>query len=298
MNHIKSPLENQLDNDSALQFNVLETKYAAVLPELYWGWGKLVQQAYLLGLESGRIGTPEAFEPNQNWVKATPKMIQDHFDLTTLDSLKTDHMTEKQSEDFNQVIQVVRDWRNSFEQGTTRAMVLSSPHVGIGKTHIAKAIADSFSIVLSQANKPAYFIDGHPDFAFLRNGRMMTGKEIMKAMDQGDYSHQELIGSSTRCMVIDDLGREGNLQYEKRTEADQQNEKSSRYFDLINHIYDKRYWLNISPPALVITTNLTLEQLEKFFGIATWDRLSEMAKGHMIQLPKLPSFRQHGEVTA
>lgn len=194
------------------------------------------------------------------------------FDLRTLDELTTAHMPPQQARTFDALLARVRAWRH-----TDRSFLLCSETKGIGKTHIARAVYDNFGLMLRA-------MDGewaHYD----RQGKFVTARELIAIL--GDKPAREWVRNDWPILVLDDIGREGNIQYVAA--ADQQREVRARYYDLINHCYTRGV-------RLFITSNYTVNQLaagQGPFDEATFSRLLEMCgKGHMIDLQGFSDYRK------
>lgn len=225
------------------------------------------------------------FEPPVR-VKATPAAIAKHFGLKTLDTLSTNHMTAEQARVFVNLLAQVREWRTEVNSTPGRAFILSSRFIGIGKTHIAEAICDSFRVMFIGENEEACFVNDKPNFSLLKRAKLVTGREFMEAFDAPGYSNDYFLPQHFSALVLDDIGREGSIKFEKRDDENQLAEKQARYFHLIDHLYKTRR------AALFITSNLTLEELAEFFGPATWSRLIEMSGRHMVGIKtELPDMR-------
>lgn len=231
-------------------------------------------------------------------IPATREEIVKHYELETLDTLTTDHMSKANKVWFDGLLTRIREWREEASQITGHSFILCSPQIGIGKTHIAKAVKDSFAEVATAEYSEPAFVDGRPNFSFMRRGRMYTGKQLMKEMDKPEYSHDEFFPNGLRCVVLDDIGREGSLQFEKRDEQSQLEEKQHRYFELINYFYERRNSKDgyngraKTPVSLFITSNLSIAELSRFFNEATWSRLNELCpKGCIVEAPALPDMR-------
>lgn len=219
-------------------------------------------------------------------VGATYKLIAEYFGLKTLDSLTTNHMTAEQAKLFANLLKQVREWRVETDTIPGRAFILSSQFIGIGKTHIAEAMRDSFQDMCPFDDTPRSFVNGKPNFGLKSCARLVTGGEFMEAFDKPGYSNANFLPECIRALVLDDIGREGSIKFEKRDDENQLAEKQARYFHLIDHLYKTRR------AALFITSNLTLEELAEFFGPATWSRLIEMSGRHMVGIKtELPDMR-------
>ncbi len=208
------------------------------------------------------------------------------FKLTTLDSLTTAHMKRRQRQQFQGLIKRVREWRNKVRDKPGLSMMLLSNQVGIGKTHIARAVVSSFSAIIGDLQ----FLDGEPQFGLEKRARLYTARELIAYLG-GDESRDlwQIVPRSVECLVIDDLGREGYLDF---VQANQQAaEKQARYFHLINHLY-QRMQNDRYPVAIFITTNLDEAGCKSLLGDAVWSRILEMCpRGYIVQVGGLDDYR-------
>lgn len=182
-------------------------------------------------------------------------------------------------------VKAAYDWAERKRQGYEDAsLVLSGPY-GTGKTHIARAIL--WSIILEP--------EGHPEAAvpagrfFLANDllmRMTPTKEKETGMIMTPRA-SDLVGNAP-IVVIDDVGGQQILPYVAA--ADQDDERSARYFRFIDHCY-------VTQVSVIITTNLSMgggfrSEFAEHIGGRAWDRLNEMAPaGFMVGLDGVPSWR-------
>lgn len=291
MNHIKNLLPSESGQQRPKTLEELKQKF----PRAFSQVAHLPQQYQLHRLQLAQIcwergdysETDPVPAPAPVPILATPRMIAEHFGLKTLDTLTTNHMNPEQAKLFSGVIGRVYDWQREVEKEPSRSFILSSRFVGIGKTHIAEAICDSFRLKFLEAGSEASFTNGEPNFRLLKRAKLVTGKELMEAMNSAEYKNEYFLPQHFSAIVLDDIGREGSIKFEKRDEESQEAEKQARYFHLIDHLYKTRR------AALFITTNLTLEELPEFFGLASWSRLKELcAFRYMVEIKsELPDMR-------
>lgn len=141
---------------------------------------------------------------------------------------------------------------------------------GCGKTHIAKAVLWS----------DAFILDGKP---FSPSGNFYESSRLIANLD-GDTQPSAEIGGP--ILVIDDVGAEGMIPFIKQDEKSQAYERHARYFKAINYCYDKGV-------SVVITANLTTDQLAAHIGGRSWSRLLEMApKRLIVDLTGVPDYRR------
>ena len=179
---------------------------------------------------------------------------------------------------FSGAVEMVYRWRDRKQDGYTDAsMVLCGP-VGTGKTHIARAVLWSI----------AHTFEGEP---IAPVGKFYTASDLLLKLSptKTEWGGSEVPQPSTfiggvPIIVIDDIGSEQVIPFIK-PEA-MVAETHARYFRVIDYCYQWRI-------SLVITSNLSIHQLEQHLGARCWDRLCEMApKGFMYDLTGVPSWRQ------
>jgi DNA replication protein DnaC len=209
------------------------------------------------------------------------------FALPSIDDLTTAHMTPEQKARFDQLLTRVREWREGTRFAPGLSMMLMSRQVGIGKTHIARSVVSSFSAIIGEL----YYLGDEPQFALETRARLYTARELISYLG-GDEARDvwTIVPHTVQCLVIDDLGREGYLDFVK---ADQQQaEKQARYFHLINHLYQR--WQNGRyPVSLFITTNLNSAECQELLGEAVWSRLLEMCpRGYIVEVSGLEDYRR------
>lgn len=208
------------------------------------------------------------------------------LNLPRLDDLTTDHLNSGQRQNFNELLATVRRWRGLIAYTPGLSFAILSPNIGIGKTHIAQSVATSFASITGDL---AYEND-LPLFSIQNSARIYTARELINLLG-GDNAQplSQIAPAYIRCLVIDDLGREGYLDYVKA--SDQQNEKQARYFHLIDYIYKRRR--GSQPVSLFITSNYLAADVENLIGPAAWDRLLELApRGYIREITGLPSYRR------
>lgn len=175
-------------------------------------------------------------------------------------------------------VEMAYRWADRKRNGHDDAsMVLCGPY-GTGKTHIARSVLWSM----------CYTVDDTP---VAPTGKFYEASDLMLKLSptKTEWGGSEVprpgdfIGNIP-ILVIDDVGSEQALPFVARD--DQLAEMQARYFRVIDYCYQWKI-------SLVITSNLSIPQLETHVGGRSWDRLSEMApKGFMVDLTGVPSWRQ------
>jgi DNA replication protein DnaC len=216
-------------------------------------------------------------------VPCTLDQVKAYYELVSLDTLSTEGMTNTQAKQFSALLTKVREWRTAVKQRPGLSMLIMSKQVGIGKTHIAKAVVSSFSAVIGELA----YANNKPMFALERRARFYTARELV-AMLGGDNAVDlcQIVPRHVDCLVIDDLGREGYIDFVQAGE--QKAEKQARYFHLFNHLYERR-----QPPSIFVTTNLNEKEMVELLGDAVWSRLLEMCpRGYIVELHGLADYRR------
>ena len=190
---------------------------------------------------------------------------QDDLKPVILSDLDISHPKVKRA------VQMARNWQARKHSGHPEASLVLSGSVGVGKTHIAQAIwwSDRYRPDGITVERPM--------------GYFRLANQIIQELDQ-DIIMSLKINPARGLVVVDDVGSEQTIQFVST--GAQQFERQQRYFKLINYCYGKKI-------SLIITSNLTLDELRKHIGERAWDRLSEMApKGFMLEMFDVPSHRQ------
>jgi len=210
--------------------------------------------------------------------------------IARLSDLQFDHMRHDwQVELLDGVIGGAEQWKQqhierpglSFIMLSGRDRKAGTDGYGCGKTHIAKALFWSRAYVVQAEGSIGGKQSLTPDRAIFFRAR-----ELMAKFDEADYALARMIPRNTRVVVIDDVGREGTLRYEKRDPETQAAERRNRYFSVIDYCYDKRI-------SVVMSSNCSMQEFRAVVGEVSMDRLQEMApKGFMWDMTGLPSVRK------
>jgi len=174
---------------------------------------------------------------------------------------------------FNRALQ-----RRAFEALSTfsftagRSLILMSPNLyGVGKTHLACALAhklfdevppavvDTRMMVLRFSRQPAIYISERSMLSRIRQTYDRKDRSREAESEEDIYTGLE----AAPLLIIDDVGK---------VRPKELNFLQSVYFEII----DQRY--NDGRPV-VMTTNLSAEELEEHLGGACADRLREMCGG-------------------
>lgn len=157
---------------------------------------------------------------------------------------------------------------------------------GCGKTHIAKAVMWSERVVTDNGR-----VVGHC-------GQFYLAEDLINRLRPGDKGDTPaalapmpkklhtggIVGIRTNVVVIDDVGTEGVLEYVSK-EA-QEDERQVRYFRFIDYCCT-------AGVSVVITANMSLDQLARHMGGRCWSRLLEMAPaGFMVDMTGSPDYRR------
>ena len=239
-----------------------------------------------------RMPDPKNFKtiPTPSAQKVIPLSFADivkRENIPTLDDLKTDHMSAEQGKLFLQKIRLFREWdRVRRTQGLS---IIICGSYGIGKSYIANCLAHTrLNVEWGIGNEPS-LVDGVPNYQVHISSRFMTARDLMTIITRDKhYSPKSLFQGGINTFVIDEIGREGKIDFVKAD--DQASEIQSRYYEIVNYVAtiapDKR-------PSLIFTTNLETTELNQVFNGATRSRLSMLApRPYILNMPKLPNYWQ------
>ena len=179
-----------------------------------------------------------------------------------------------------QAVDICYQWRDRKQGDYENSSLVFCGPVGTGKTHIARSILWSI----------AHAFEGElvaPVGKFFNASDLLLKFSPTKNdFGMSDVPRPSSIIGNAPIVVIDDVGSQQAIPYIGKDTDLQLAEIQARYFRVIDYCYQWRI-------SLVVTSNLSLGQLEVHLGPRNWDRLSEMApKGFMIDLTGVPSWRQ------
>lgn len=121
--------------------------------------------------------------------------------------------------------------------------ILLYGNVGVGKTHLAAAIAN-------------YFVDNGTAVLFDTYSNHLN--RLKEEFNSGEDRRYLRIMKQMPVLVIDDVGKERQTEWTRAV-----------MFDVINYRYEHRL-------PIIITTNFNMRQLEDYFDEAVFSRLCEM----------------------
>lgn len=176
-------------------------------------------------------------------------------------------------------VEMCHRWAERKRAGYMDASLVFCGPVGTGKTHIAKALLWSMSYTLEDGTPV-----GYPGRFFVASDLMMLMNPTRSEIGMMETPRPSSFIGNAPMIVIDDLGTEQSIPFIKADE--QKTEIQARYFRVIDYCYQ---WQT----TMVITSNLSIKQLQDYLGPRNWDRLGQMAPaGFMIDLTGVPSWRK------
>lgn len=193
--------------------------------------------------------------------------------MSLLDTLHYDHLTHEHAAYLRRLVGHLRAWRT-----TDCSFLLVSEQKGVGKTHIARAVYESFATVMTSDLHGEQLVDAITTQSRENMALFWTATEAMDALH--DTPAREAVRASVPAVILDDIGREGNLKY---VAADRQEATiQARYFDIVDRC-DK------AGIRLFITSNAPMRDLKSGrgpFNAATWSRLTALCtRRYMIAMP-------------
>jgi len=228
------------------------------------------------------------YDMRPEWIKAANSLADR---MTTANRLMFDqftygHLNDHEAKLLSNAVSKAIEFVQKIDDEPGKAMIiiahdttgdLTRSGYGCGKTRLAETIADN-----------NIFVQSYPDdnqTYTMRRGSFFEAREVMALFERERFKADENFAEFGNMVVIDDVGREGTLQYEKRDEVTQKTETQARYYNIINYCYQKKI-------SLVLTSNLTAGQLAETIGGAAWSRLLEMTPSHYkINLSGIPDMR-------
>lgn len=210
-----------------------------------------------------------------------------------LDTLNTSHHQVAQA------VHMARRWAERKRSGINDASLVLSGPVGTGKTHIALAIWWAIcEKVLSPPERPVIGEYGQPlpGYQAQPSGRFFSSNELLMRMGISRDTEtgvpiaaraSDIIGYPP-LIVIDDVGLEQSIPFVGKD--DQESERHARFFKIINHCYG-----NVS---VIITTNLTWDELAAHIGKRAASRLTEMCPkmsggdSFIVDMTAVPDYRR------
>lgn len=228
-----------------------------------------------------------------------PPVVLDWLGVTSLDSLRTDHMPAGAARQYQAGLTAVRQWRGRLERifpkdPCGRMFTVCSPDKGGGKTHMAQAVLDSFYAVAPEGDEYRVYEDGHTNFSLdKRGGRFFTAKDLMDAMaliDGDKVTIHSVVRPHDRIVIVDDVGREGKRKWTTQDDESQAKTTQQLYYDFFNWCYLRTTAGN--SVNIFLTSNLMWDELAGFFNDATMSRINEMSpKGHVWEMKNVPDYR-------
>lgn len=219
-----------------------------------------------------------------------------YFGVRQLSDLCNDHMSKVQKQRWAAIIGAVVEWRQRVDdiphdKAHGRMLILSSPENGNGKTEIARALMHTFNTINMAGDEPTLTHDPYrgtfPNFSITNLASFFSMHKIFKEEWKGDEAVEMLRGK--RVVVWDDLGKEGVREF--IAAPLQVDFREDRYHQMIDAVYGR--CRSGHPVNVIVTTNLTYQQLEQHLSTASWSRVQEMCPmGNFLQISGVPRYRE------
>lgn len=227
---------------------------------------KIPQPATLDELDAGwhpRVG--EAIKAAREWARHK-QAGQRNVSMVLVASQMTDQ----------QIAKVTRHTAG-HDCPTCRKLRLECTGYGCGKTHIARAILWSSRLVCDGVPVAPVNQFMVADDLVTTLAREVSMGDIMRAVGARIDDHRPVL-------VIDDVGSEKQIPFVSAGAQDVQ--RHAIYFKAINYCYTNGC-------SVVLTANLTIEELKAHIGGRAWSRLLQMAPaGLIVDLTGVPDYRR------
>jgi len=136
--------------------------------------------------------------------------------------------------------------------------------VGVGKTHLAVAVG--YKMIAKQES-----------ITFYSSAELM--RKIQSGINNNGLNKLMDETKSANCLILDDLGREYSTDW-----------TTSLYHEIIDYRYQKKL-------RTLVTTNHSLEELEKIIGVPAVSRLKDMWLGQLVVMEGEDVRERVGELT-
>jgi hypothetical protein len=193
----------------------------------------------------------------------------------TFDKIRYDHIdNEKERTILETAVRTCQEYIDDIkntEREKIPSMIMLSSSVdgdmdrtgyGCGKTTLAKIVHHAIGY--------CYITPETKLFEVYPFGKFYESRMLMALFDEDRSRADHILHNIDRLLVVDDVGREGTLKWERRDPELQLEEKQDRYYTIINKCYERG-------TGILITSNMTSRELAAYLGGASWSRLLQMA---------------------
>ena len=181
-------------------------------------------------------------------------------------------MTVDEHAKFDQAVSAARQFLAEMRTKPGLSMILRACAVpgdarrsgyGCGKTTLAK--------IIHHQNMVMQFAPGAPESLTVKSrGLYLEARQAMDLFSSGKFAPHQIFAAFGNLVVLDDVGREGSIRYEKRDVEAQMAEKRARYYNIIDWCYSQKI-------SVIMTCNMHAAELAQLLHGASWSRLLEMA---------------------
>ncbi len=203
--------------------------------------------------------------------------------VTTLADLTTSHLKLTQANYFKDILNYARQWVEDRPDSPGLSFVITGP-VGTGKTTIARNLmrsADEIYEVLNAAGQPVEEVS-------MGRGRFIPAAEIISILDLG-RAHWGLAFRDVHVIVIDDVGTED---FRFVGASEKKLVRQNRYGEFVDWCWQNGVSLVITSMVPLSLDNKPNEEFMSILGRKAFDRLWQMAAGHMFTFGDFPSYRR------
>lgn len=223
--------------------------------------------------------------------------IRHKYGIIKPDSLSFDDLPDGLRNDCDEIKDRVLSWAGTLSADSVTGVVLCGSY-GVGKTtlaHIARSRLATMSLSLGQVPTELHYPETgevERNYTVIEKARFYPAWEMMTLLSDKNFSIASLGFPRVRLVIIDDVGREGEIPFSRKEPAAQEAQRQALYYRLFTTVVENNR-VNPKKIHLLLTTNMTTDELRHFFDDASWSRVREIfPKGSKMAFPSIRDYRE------